>query len=80
MVVAPSVISCRLCLHRLRDLERKLMLKYLAVVPPMEIISLGMFVGLDFWVQICGIEARLPGAGTMVMIQRLLQHPGLHTL
>lgn len=61
-MVIPSVISGGLCLHSLRDLEQKLLLKYLAVIPPMETISLGMFVGLNFWVQICRIEARCPAA------------------
>lgn len=48
--------------NSLRDVEQKLLLKYLAVIPPMEMISLGMFVGLDFWVQIYRIEARFPAA------------------
>lgn len=46
--------------HTLRDVEQKLLMKYLAITPPMEMISLGMFVGLDFWVQLCRIEARFP--------------------
>ncbi|RMC11411.1 hypothetical protein DUI87_11530 [Hirundo rustica rustica] len=46
--------------HSPRDVKRKLLVKYLAIVPSMEMISLGMFVGLDFWVQICSIEARFP--------------------
>lgn len=48
--------------HSLRDVEQKLLLNYLAVIPPMEIIGLGMFVGLDFWIQICRSEARFPAA------------------
>lgn len=48
--------------HSLRDVEQKLLLKYPPVVLPMEMISFGMFVGLDFWVQICRIEARFSAA------------------
>lgn len=62
MVIIPSVISRELCLCSLRDVEQKLLLNYLAVIPPMEIIGLGMFVGLDFWIQICRSEARFPAA------------------
>lgn len=60
--------------HSVRDVEQKLLLKYLAIIPPMEIISFRVFVGLHFWVQICRIKARFPAAcaGTMLMIQGLL--------